>query len=172
MAYPCFMTEDEISKIRSTQESNKETPGIYGKYAKCRHLSYEEIKTKIDAGENYVIRLRSDGDLSKPAEDICYIEVQDGIRGKLSMPENAQDVVILKANGMPTYHFAHVIDDHFMGTTHVVRGEEWLSSLPIHIELFEKLGFKVPIYCHTAQLMKLDENGNKRKNYQDRKSVV
>ena len=163
MAYPCFMTEDEISKIRSTQESNKETPGIYGKYAKCRHLSYEEIKTKIDAGENYVIRLRSDGDLSKPAEDICYIEVQDGIRGKLSMPENAQDVVILKANGMPTYHFAHVIDDHFMGTTHVVRGEEWLSSLPIHIELFEKLGFKVPIYCHTAQLMKLDENGNKRK---------
>lgn len=159
-AYPCFLTEDEISQIRSRQEQNKENPGIYGAYASCRDLSLEEIKQNIDAGKSYVIRLRSDG--CQDPEQARTISVEDGIRGMLSMPENYQDVVILKATGIPTYHFAHVVDDHLMRTTHVVRGEEWISSLPIHVELFEKLGFEMPIFCHTAQLMKLD-NGNKRK---------
>ena len=162
-AYPCFMTEEEIAEVRQEQEAGKLTPGIYGKYAKCRDLSLEEIEANIAAGKPYVIRLRSTGNHDLPPEKIRQIQVKDAIRGKLSMPENMQDIVILKTSGIPTYHFAHVIDDHFMRTTHVVRGEEWLSSLPIHIELFEKLGFDIPVYCHTAQLMKLDENGNKRK---------
>ena len=162
-AYPCFMTEEEIAQVRKEQEANKLTPGIYGKYAKCRDLSIEEVEANIAAGKPYVIRLRSTGNHDLPPEKIRQIQVKDAIRGKLSMPENMQDIVILKTTGIPTYHFAHVIDDHFMRTTHVVRGEEWLSSLPIHIELFEKLGFEPPVYCHTAQLMKLDENGNKRK---------
>ncbi len=163
MAYPCFLTEDELAAIRQAQEEAKETTGIYGKYAEqSRNLTYDEIKVNIDAGKSYVVRLRSTGNHDLPSEEIRYIEVEDAIRGKLSMPENDQDIIILKATGIPTYHFAHVIDDHFMRTTHVVRGEEWLMSLPIHVELFEKLGFDMPVYCHTAQLLKLD-NGNKRK---------
>ena len=163
LAYPCFLTEDELAAIRADQEANKETTGIYGKYAEAsRNLSYEEIEANITAGKPYVVRLKSTGNHDLPSEEIRHIKVQDAIRGELSMPENNQDVIILKGTGIPTYHFAHVIDDYFMRTTHVVRGEEWLMSLPIHVELFEKLGFKMPIYCHTAQLMKLD-NGNKRK---------
>ena len=162
-AYPCFLTAEEIQAIKEEQESIKANPGIYGKWAKSRDLSYEEIEEKINAGIPYVIRLRSDGDLSKPENEIRRIKVQDAIRGILDMPENDQDTVILKATGIPTYHFAHVIDDHLMGTTHVVRGEEWLPSLPIHIELFEKMGWDVPVYCHTAQLMKIGDDGNKRK---------
>lgn len=160
MAYPCFMTEEEIAEVRKTQEDNKLTPGIYGEYAKYRNITAEEAKAKIDAGVPYVVRLKSDG---KQGEEAKIIKVEDGIRGELSIPENFQDVVILKATGIPTYHFAHVCDDHLMRTTHVIRGEEWLSSLPIHVELFEKLGFELPIYCHTAQLMKIGEDGNKRK---------
>ncbi len=159
MAYPCFLTEEEIGAIREKQEAEKKTPGIYGKYASCRDLSIEEVTANIDAGKPYVLRLKSDGDMDDPKE----IHVKDGIRGTLTMPENCQDVVILKTTGIPTYHFAHVVDDHFMRTTHVVRGEEWLSSLPIHVELFQKFGWRWPVFCHTAQLMKLDENGNKRK---------
>lgn len=163
LAYPCFLTEDELSEIRKVQEEAKETTGIYGKYAeKSRNLSIEEIEANISAGKPYVVRLKSTGNHDLPSEEIRYIEIEDAIRGKVSMPENDQDVIILKATGIPTYHFAHVIDDYFMRTTHVVRGEEWLMSLPIHVELFEKLGFEMPVYCHTAQLMKLD-NGNKRK---------
>lgn len=160
MAYPCFMTEDEIAEVRATQEANKETPGIYGDYAKYRNATDEEIEANLAKGLPYVIRLKSDG---KQGEAAKIISVEDGIRGELTMPENFQDVVILKATGIPTYHFAHVCDDHLMRTTHVVRGEEWLSSLPIHVELFEKLGFQLPVYCHTAQLMKIGEDGNKRK---------
>ncbi|MEE1038394.1 MAG: glutamate--tRNA ligase [Eubacterium sp.] len=160
MAYPCFMTEEEIADVRAKQEANKETPGIYGQYALCRDLSDEEVEAKIAEGIPFVVRLKSDG---KQGEEAKIISVQDGIRGELTMPENFQDVVILKATGIPTYHFAHVVDDHLMRTTHVVRGEEWLSSLPIHVELFEKLGFELPVYCHTAQLMKIGEDGNKRK---------
>ncbi len=158
LAYPCFLGEEEISEIRANQEAEKLTPGIYGEYAACRNLSLDEIEENIKAGKAYVMRLRSGGNPAEPKE-IC---VADAIRGEVKMPENYQDVVILKANGIPTYHFAHAVDDHLMRTTHVVRGEEWLSSLPIHVELFEKLGFALPIYCHTAVLMK-SENGNKRK---------
>ncbi|MDD6816018.1 MAG: glutamate--tRNA ligase [Firmicutes bacterium] len=162
-AYPCFLTEEEIAAIRTEQEATKQNPGIYGKWARSRGLSLSEIETKLAAGQPYVVRLKSDGDLSLPEEQIRRIKVQDAIRGELDMPENDQDTVILKATGIPTYHFAHVVDDHLMRTTHVVRGAEWLPSLPIHIELFEKLGWQPPVYCHTAQLMKLDEEGNKRK---------
>lgn len=162
-AYPCFLTEDEINEIRAHQEANKENPGIYGKWAKSRTLSLEEIEEKLASGMPYVIRLKSDGDMSLPEEQIKRIHVKDAVRHILDMPANDQDTVILKATGIPTYHFAHVVDDHLMRTTHVVRGAEWLPSLPIHVELFEKLGWEPPVYCHTAQLMKLDEEGNKRK---------
>ena len=162
-AYPCFLTEEEIADIREQQQAIKANPGIYGKWARSRELSYEEIEAKINAGEKFVVRLKSDGNLDLPEDQIRRIKVQDAIRGTLDMPENDQDTVILKQTGIPTYHFAHVVDDHLMRTTHVVRGAEWLPSLPIHVELFEKLGWETPIYCHTAQLMKLDEEGNKRK---------
>lgn len=162
-AYPCFLTEEEIAEIRAGQEAEKANPGIYGDYAKSRELSFDEIKERLSKGESYVVRLRSEGDPDQGGEHVRKIHVRDAIRGVLEMPENFQDVVILKATGIPTYHFAHVVDDHLMGTTHVVRGAEWLPSLPIHVELFEKLGWEPPIYCHTAQLMKLDEEGNKRK---------
>lgn len=163
MAYPCFLTPEELNNIHSKQESLKENFGIYGKWAISRNLTYDEIENNIKNNKPYVIRLRSDGDLTLPKDKIKMITVNDGIRGKLVIPENDQDIVILKANGIPTYHFAHAIDDHFMRTTHVIRGAEWLSSLPIHVELFEKLGFEMPIFCHTAQLMKIGEDGNKRK---------
>ena len=157
-AYPCFMTEEEIADIRAMQEANKINPGIYGEYAKCRDLSYEEVEARLAAGEVPVMRLRSTGDPSK------YFHVFDAIRGDISMPENEQDVVILKKTGLPTYHFAHVVDDHLMRTTHVVRGEEWIGSLPIHVELFQKLGWELPVYCHNTVLMKVDETtGTKRK---------
>lgn len=164
-AYPCFLTEEELAEIRAEQEAAKVTTGIYGEYAqKSRNLSYEEIEANIKEGKPYVIRLKSTGAGNLPSEELKYINVKDAIRGTVSMPENFQDVVILKATGIPTYHFAHVVDDHLMRTTHVVRGEEWLMSLPIHVELFEKMGWQPPTYCHTAVLMKIDdENGNKRK---------
>lgn len=162
-AYPCFLTEEEIAEIREGQEAAKVNPGIYGDYAKSRDLSYEEIEENLKTGKAYVLRLRSDGNPDQSEETVRRIKVEDAIRGILDMPENFQDVVILKATGIPTYHFAHVVDDHLMRTTHVIRGAEWLPSLPIHVELFEKLGWQPPIYCHTAQLMKLDEEGNKRK---------
>ena len=160
-AYPCFLTEDEIAEIRFKQELAKQNPGIYGEFAAHRKLNLEDVEANIKAGKPYVLRLKSDG--NPDPEKARRIKVEDAIRGTLEMPENFQDVVILKTTGIPTYHFAHVVDDHLMRTTHVVRGAEWLPSLPIHVELFEKLGLKLPIYCHTAQLMKLDENGNKRK---------
>lgn len=162
-AYPCFLTEDEISDIRGKQEAAKGNPGIYGEYAPYREVTCEEAKALIDQGKTYVIRLKSTGIPSGGEEAPKKFKVMDAIRGELEMPVNFQDTVILKTTGIPTYHFAHVVDDHLMRTTHVVRGEEWLPSLPIHVELFEKLGWEPPIYCHTAQLMKLGEDGNKRK---------
>lgn len=167
-AYPCFLTEDEISGIRTSQEKKKITPGIYSGYSKYRDWDKnpslaEEIVSKINDNEKFVIRLKSRGIPNAKGDDIKRIEVIDAVRGKLNLPVNFQDIVIIKATGIPTYHFAHVVDDHLMRTTHVVRGEEWLPSLPIHLELFDMLGLKPPIYCHTAQLMKLDEDGNKRK---------
>lgn len=154
LAYPCFLTENEIAATRKKQEENKQNTGIYGEYAIYRDWKEEEAVKKIEDGCEYVLRLKSTADIK--------VDINDGIRGKLSMPANDMDVVILKKDGMPTYHFAHVIDDHLMRTTHVVRGEEWLSTLPIHIELFAHFGWKPPIYCHTAQLMKI-EDGKKRK---------
>jgi len=154
-AYPCFCTEEELTAIREEQESLKENPGYYGKWAKHRDLSAAEIESRIQAGHSFVIRLRSKGTHDCAEEQIRTISVEDGIRGTLTMPENDQDVVLLKATGIPTYHFAHVVDDHLMRTTHVVRGAEWLPSLPIHVELFHALGWPLPVYCHTAQLMKM-----------------
>lgn len=167
-AYPCFLSENEISDIRTLQEEKKISPGIYSGYSKYRDWDKspeieEEIISRIKKGDSFVIRLKSTGTPNAEGENIKRTKILDEIRGELHLPENFQDVVIIKATGIPTYHFAHVVDDHLMRTTHVIRGEEWLPSLPIHIELFEKLGFEPPIYCHTAQLMKLDENGNKRK---------
>ncbi len=169
-AYPCFLTEEEISEIRVSQEADKKTPGIYGEFARCRDWHLKDVEKALKEGRPYVLRLKSEGkdaiktiDGDEEKIEVRKVSVEDAIRGTLTMPENFMDIVILKATGIPTYHFAHVIDDHLMRTTHVVRGAEWLSSLPTHIELFEKLDWKIPIYCHTAQLMKLDENGNKRK---------
>lgn len=167
-AYPCFLSENEISDIRTLQEEKKISPGIYSGYSKYRDWDKspeieEEIISRIKKGDSFVIRLKSTGTPNAEGKNIRRTKIVDEIRGELHLPENFQDVVIIKATGIPTYHFAHVVDDHLMRTTHVIRGEEWLPSLPIHIELFEKLGFEPPIYCHTAQLMKLDENGNKRK---------
>ncbi len=161
-AYPCFCTEEELNAIREEQERLKENPGYYGRWAKHRNLTLEEIQNRLEQKLPFVVRLRSQGTHDGPEEDIRTISVEDGIRGTLTMPENNQDVVLLKANGIPTYHFAHVVDDHLMRTTHVVRGAEWLPSLPIHVELFRTMGWPLPIYCHTAQLMKM-EDGNKRK---------
>ncbi len=155
-AYPCFLTEEEIDEIRKIQTENKENPGLYGKYAeKSRSLTIEQIRENIKAGKPWVLRYR--GEMTDE-----YITVHDAVRGKLSMPRNCMDFVLLKSDGIPTYHFAHVVDDHLMRSTHVIRGEEWLSSLPMHVELFGALGWELPIYCHTATLMKM-ENGGKRK---------
>ena len=168
LAYPCFLSEDEISAIREDQESKKLAPGIYAGWSKYRDWDKDaeieaEVVSRIKAGEPFVIRLKSQGVPNASAEETKRHTVVDAVRGELSVPDNFLDVVIIKQTGIPTYHFAHVVDDHLMRTTHVVRGEEWLPSLPIHIELFEDLGWELPIYCHTAQLMKIGEDGNKRK---------
>lgn len=156
MAYPCFCTEEELAEMHAEQEKNKENFGYYGKYAKYRDCPFEEIEKKIAAGESYVIRFRSQGSIENK------IKHTDLVKGQMELTENDQDVVILKSDGIPTYHFAHVVDDHLMHTTHVVRGEEWLATLPVHIQLFDALGWKRPKYVHTAQLMKMD-GGSKRK---------
>ncbi|MBE6885804.1 MAG: glutamate--tRNA ligase [Ruminococcaceae bacterium] len=155
-AYPCFCTEEELEQMRSAQEAEKANFGYYGSYARCRNLTLEQIKEKLAAGQPYVLRFKSNG---TGAEKIAH---KDCIKGNLELTANDQDVVLLKSDGIPTYHFAHVVDDHLMRTTHVVRGEEWLATLPIHLELFQALGWQPPEYCHTAQLMKM-ENGGKRK---------
>lgn len=156
MAYPCFCTEEELAGIRLAQEQHQENPGYYGKYAHCRNLTEEEAIQKIEAGQPYVVRLRS------PGQEDRRITVGDLIRGKLEMPENIQDIVLLKTDGVPTYHFAHAVDDYLMGTTHVIRGDEWIASLPTHVQLFSVLGHKLPKYAHIAPVMK-EENGGKRK---------
>lgn len=167
-AYPCFLTEDEITEIRQKQEAEKLAPGIYAGWSKYRDWDKDpeiekEVIERLKAGDDFVIRLKSQGTPNAAGADIKRTTVTDAIRGKLDVPENFQDIVIIKTTGIPTYHFAHVIDDHLMRTTHVVRGEEWLPSLPIHVELFEDMGWEPPVYCHTAQLMKIGEEGNKRK---------
>jgi len=155
-AYPCFCSEEEIAAVRERQEKEGVLPGYWGEYAKCRELTFEEIETKIKAGQEYVMRLRSPG---KPDGRIVF---QDMIRGKIEMDENIVDVVLLKRDGIPTYHFAHVVDDTLMGTTHVIRGEEWLPSVPVHMQLFRVLGLKPMKFIHVSPIMKMDD-GSRRK---------
>ena len=155
-AYPCFATPEELAKLREEQEREKVIPGYYGKYAKYRNLTPDEAIEMIKSGKPYIIRFKSMGDHNNK------ISFHDEIRGDLELTQNDQDIVILKSDGLPTYHFAHLCDDHFMRTTVITRGEEWLPSLPIHLELFDTLGFARPKYAHLPVIMKLD-NGNKRK---------
>lgn len=156
LAYPCFCTEAELDEVRNEQEGLKLRTGYYGKWAKHRDISYEEAKALIQAGRPYVVRLKS------PGNEQNRIYFDDGVKGRIEMLENDEDFVILKSDGVPTYHFAHVIDDHLMRTTHVIRGDEWISSTPKHLQLFRLFGFKPPKYVHIAPIMKL-EGGSKRK---------
>ncbi len=155
-AYPCFCTAEELSAVREKQEANKIRTGYHGEFAVHRNITVDEAKALIDEGKPYVVRLKS------PGNEENRIFVDDGIKGKIELPENDEDFVLLKSDGIPTYHFAHAVDDHLMRTTHVIRGDEWLSSVPKHIQLFRLLGFKPPKFCHVAPIMKLD-NGAKRK---------
>ena len=155
-AYPCFCTPEELEGIRDKQEAEGVNKGYYGEWSKCRDLTLEQIEQNIKNGKSFVVRYRSEGIDNKK----CYFD--DLIRGKIEMQENMQDVVLLKTDGIPTYHFAHIVDDHLMRTTHVIRGDEWIASTPIHLQLFAACGFKPPKYAHTAAVMK-DDNGGKRK---------
>ncbi len=161
LAYPCFCTEEDLEKTREYQTENKLLPGYYGEFAKCRNLTEEQIYENLKAGKPYVIRLKSQGNVEEKHT------FRDQVKGDITVTENNQDVVILKSDGIPTYHFAHAIDDHFMRTTLVIRGEEWLSSLPIHIELFKVLGFKLPKYGHNCSIQKQD--GETRRKLSKRK---
>ena len=155
-AYPCFATPEELEEMRAKQEAAKVRTGYYGVWAKYRNLPLDEAAEKIKAGVPYIIRFKS------PGREDRKIQHKDIIKGKVDFPENDQDIVIIKADGLPTYHFAHLVDDHLMGTTIVTRGDEWLSSVPLHLQLFQEMGFKAPRYAHTPTLLKND-NGNKRK---------
>lgn len=155
-AYPCFATPEELDEMRAKQESAKIRPGYYGVWAKYRNLTVEEATQKIKNGEPYIIRLKS------PGREDRKIKHHDVIKGNVDFPENDQDIVIIKADGLPTYHFAHAIDDHLMGTTHVIRGDEWLSSVPLHLQLFQMLEFKAPKYAHIAPIMKEDDGGKRK----------
>ena len=155
-AYPCFCTEEELSAMREQQEANKETTGYYGKYAMWRDRSLEDVKAQLDKGASWVLRFRSTGSIEN------QFKFDDLVKGKLTITENNVDHVLLKSDGIPTYHFAHAVDDHLMHTTHVVRGDEWLPSLPFHIQLFKTLGFKLPKYVHIGPLMKMDGNSKRK----------
>ncbi len=155
-AYPCFCTPDDLEEIRNKQEAAKLRTGYYGVWAKCRKLSVEEMAEKVKAGEPYIIRFKS------PGREDRKIKHKDVIKGNVDFPENDQDIIIIKSDGLPTYHFAHAVDDHLMHTTHVIRSDEWLSSVPLHLQLFHELGFKAPKYAHISPIMKND-NGGKRK---------
>ncbi len=156
LAYPCFCVTEDLDIMRKIQEKQGHRPGYYGKYAKCRTLSDSEILEALNAGKPWVLRFKSGGSNEK------RMLIKDLLKGDINMPENDLDIVILKGDGLPTYHFAHAVDDHLMGTTHVIRGDEWVSSVPLHIQLFVALGWKAPKYGHYATLQKLD-NGNRRK---------
>ena len=156
-AYPCFCSKERLDSLREKQEKHKQRTGYYGIYATCRKLSIEQMIEKINNGEKYIIRFKS---LGHHDEKFKFIDL---VKEKVMLPQNDEDFVIMKSDGLPTYHFAHLVDDHLMRTTIVSRGEEWLSSVPKHIELFEAFGFKIPKYLHTPNIMKKDENGNLRK---------
>ena len=156
LAYPCFCTAEELEEVRNIQESQKVRTGYHGEWAKHRNITYAEAKELIEQGKPFVIRLKS------PGNEENKVIFDDAIKGKIEMPENDEDFVLLKSDGIPTYHFAHAVDDHLMHTTHVMRGDEWISSVPKHIQLFKLLSFKVPKFAHISPIMKLD-NGAKRK---------
>ena len=156
MAYPCFCSEDHLKEIREMQEATKSRIGYYGRYAVCRNLKIEEAYNRIKNGEKFIIRLKSPGDFEKK------IIVNDLVKGKIEFPENDLDIVIMKSDGLPTYHFAHLVDDHLMRTTHVTRGDEWVSSLPVHVQLFQMFGFEPPKYAHLSPILK-QEGETKRK---------
>ena len=155
-AYPCFATEEELAAMREQQEANKETTGYYGKYAIWRDREIEEIKSQISAGNPWVLRFKSTGSIEN------QFKFDDLVKGKLTITENDVDHVLLKSDGIPTYHFAHAVDDHLMRTTHVVRSDEWLPTLPFHIQLFKALGFKLPKYVHIGPLMKMDGTSKRK----------
>lgn len=156
LAYPCFCSEEDLNRIRSKQEENKETPGYYGEYAVHRNFTLEQVKKELSEGESFVLRLKA------PNNPDSRFVFKDLIKGDVEMPENFQDIVLLKSDGLPTYHFAHVVDDHLMRTTHVIRGDEWLSSAPLHIQLFEMLEWEKPYFAHISPVMKI-EGSSKRK---------
>lgn len=156
LAYPCFCTEEDLASTRQKQEALKIRTGYHGEWAKHRDMTFQEAEALIKEGKSFVVRLKS------PGSEENRVFFEDGIKGKIEMPENDEDFVILKSDGIPTYHFAHAVDDHLMGTTHVIRGDEWISSTPKHLQLFKLLGFKAPKYVHVSPIMKLD-NGAKRK---------
>ena len=156
MAYPCFCTEEELAAMREKQEANKESTGYYGAYAMWRDRSMEDIQAQLDAGNPWVLRFRSTGSIEN------QFKFDDLVKGKLTVTENDIDHVLLKSDGIPTYHFAHAVDDHLMRTTHVVRGDEWLPTLPFHIQLFKALGFKLPKYVHIGPLMKMDGTSKRK----------
>ena len=167
LAYPCFCPAEVLNAVRDKQKDEKIIPGYYGEYATCRNLSTEEAINKINNGDNYILRLKSPGDINN------RVEIHDLIKGDISIPENNQDIVLIKSDGLPTYHLAHAIDDALMRTTHVIRGEEWLSSLPIHIQLFQVLGFERPEYAHIPTIMKQDgESKRKLSKRKDPESAV
>ncbi len=155
-AYPCFCTEEQLAAMREIQETNKETTGYYGKYAMWRDRSMEDIQSELAAGHPWVLRFRSTGSIEN------QFKFDDLVKGKLTITENDVDHVLLKSDGIPTYHFAHAVDDHLMRTTHVVRGDEWLPTLPFHIQLFKALGFKLPKYVHIGPLMKMDGTSKRK----------
>ncbi|MBQ2872464.1 MAG: glutamate--tRNA ligase [Bacilli bacterium] len=156
LAYPCFCTAEMLDETREMQEATKARIGYYGRYAVCRNIKLEDAYNRIKNGEKYIIRLKSPGDFEKK------VVVQDAVKGKIEFPENDLDIVIMKSDGLPTYHFAHLVDDHLMRTTHVIRGDEWVSSLPIHVQLFKMFGFNPPKYAHLSPIMK-QEGDTKRK---------
>ena len=161
LAYPCFCSEEQLEETRKMQEATKSRIGYYGRYAVCRQIKIDEAYNKIKNGEKYVIRLKSPGDFEKK------VTVNDLVKGKIEFPENDLDIVIMKSDGLPTYHFAHLVDDHLMRTTHIIRGDEWVSSLPIHVQLFKVFGFNTPKYAHLSPIMKQD--GETRRKLSKRK---
>lgn len=156
LAYPCFCTEEDLAEIRNQQEAQKEQTGYYGRWARDRFLTMEQIEKNLAEGKPWVLRFKA------MVQDGETVGLVDGIRGPLVLPANNMDFVVLKATGLPTYHFAHVVDDHLMGTTHLLRGEEWLSTLPMHLALFAAMGWEHPLYCHTAHLMKKEGEGRRK----------
>ena len=161
MAYPCFCSEEHLAEIREMQEATKTRIGYYGRYAVCRNIKIEDAYNRIKNGEKFIIRLKSPGDFEKK------IVVNDLVKGKIEFPENDLDIVIMKSDGLPTYHFAHLVDDHLMRTTHVTRGDEWVSSLPIHQQLFQVFGFNPPKYAHLSPILK--QEGEKKRKLSKRK---